>query len=267
MTYSKDRQLGAEELAVMWDEFFLERTARARNLLIQHYIWLVRYALSGMRLPSHSVLSDDDFTGFGIIGLHEALDRFDPERGLKFETFAFHRIKGVVLDEMRRLDWLSRTARRRAQEYLDAVEKVRRETGREASAEEIRERLGVSGDEYADYLTAAAAATASFDVADVRSSAAHGDDDAAGIGELPDPDWRNMLAELADEERLQFLTGYLDNLPERKRLVMALYYYEELTFKDIGNVLGVTESRVCQIHTTIIKDLRERFRTIGFAER
>lgn len=263
--YVKDRQLGAEELSAMWDEFFIEKNSRARNVLVQHYLWLVRYALSGMKLPAHSVLSEEDFVGFGIIGLHEAFDRFDSERGLKFETFAYHRIRGVILDEMRRLDWLSRTARRRAQEYLDTADKLRRETGREATSEEIRRRLGVTQEEYTDYLSAVAAATASFEVTDVRPLAQHAEEDTGTIGELPDPDWRNVLSELADEEQMQYLTGYLEKLPERKRLVMALYYYENLTFKDIGNVLGVTESRICQIHTTIIKDLRERFRTFEFA--
>lgn len=264
MTYIKDRQLGAEELAKIWQEFLLEKTAKSRNILVQHYLWLVRYALGGMRLPARSILTEEDFVGFGIIGLHEALDRFEAERGLKFETFAYHRIKGVVLDEMRRLDWLSRTARRRAQEYIEAADKLRGETGREVTSEEIRRRIGVTEEEYQDYLAAAAAATISFDIHDIGAAVTPQSDDDSGTIEAVDPDWRNILDELAAEERLQFLTAYLEKLPERKRLVMALYYYEELTFKDIGNILGVNESRISQIHSTIIKDLRDRFQRFEY---
>lgn len=264
MTYTKDKQLAAEDLAAIWQEFLLEKTANSRNILVQHYLWLVRYTLGGMRLPSRSILTEDDFIGFGIIGLHEALDRFEPERGLKFETFAYHRIKGVVLDEMRRLDWLSRTARRRAQEYLDTSDKLRGEVGREVTSEEIRIRIGVSEEEYQSYLAAVGAANTSFEISDMGSAVLPQGDDESGIAETIDPDWRNILDELAAEERLQFLTAYLEKLPERKRLVMALYYYEELTFKDIGDVLGVTESRVSQIHSTIIKDLRDRFQRFEY---
>jgi len=260
----KDKQLGVEELAAVWLEFLVEKTDKSRNMLVQHYLWLVRYALGGMRLPAKSILTEEDFIGFGIIGLHEALDRFEAERGLKFETFAYHRIKGVVLDEMRRLDWLSRTARRRAQEYMDAADKLRGETGREATSEDIRLRIGVTEEEYQNYLAAVAAANASFDIQDVGAATSLQNDDDSGILETADPDWRNILEELAAEERLQFLTVYLEKLPERKRLVMALYYYEELTFKDIGNILGVTESRISQIHSTIIKDLRDRFQRFEY---
>ncbi len=265
VTLKNEQIADPQELAEAWESYLSKKDIESRNVLVTHYLWLVRYVLNGMRLPSYSVLSDDDFKGFGIIGLHEALERFESSRGLKFETFAYHRIKGVVLDEMRRLDWLSRTARRRAQEFFDTSVKLQSEIGREATSEEIRLRIGATNQEYNDYLAAVAAATVSFEISDLQPTP-FGDEDSV-IREIADPDWRNMLVELANEERMEFLTGYLDKLPENKRLVMMLYYYEELTLKEIGNVLGVTESRVCQIHATIIKDLRERFRTLEFTER
>jgi len=129
---------------------------------MMNYMWLVRYTLHTMNLPSNAILSDEDFLHVGIIGLNDAIERFEPERGIKFETFAMPRVRGTVLDEMRRLDWLSRTARKKAHELVAVSDQLRRETGREVTEEEVRTRLNVSIEEYQTYLSAAAAAVASL---------------------------------------------------------------------------------------------------------
>ncbi|MBL7999265.1 MAG: FliA/WhiG family RNA polymerase sigma factor [Candidatus Kapabacteria bacterium] len=254
-----------KELQQAWKEYFGKRTGVARKAVVKqqlmmHYMWLVRYTLHTMTLPSNSILSEDDFLHVGILGLSEAIERYEPERGIKFETFAMPRIRGTVLDEMRRLDWLSRTARKKVHELVAAADQLRSETGREVTPEEIRQRLNVSPEEYQTYLSAAAAAVASLSMNESKQNMGIGDDgdERDILQEIPDMDAENPLTRMADEERMGFLLTYLQKLPERKRLVITLYYYENLTFKEIGALLNLTESRICQIHTQVCNDLKDK---------
>lgn len=257
---------GDEALAKeAWKDFHGKRSssakrATAKRKLMMNYMWLVRYTLHTMNLPSNAILSDEDFLHVGIIGLNDAIERFEPERGIKFETFAMPRVRGTVLDEMRRLDWLSRTARKKAHELVAVSDQLRRETGREVTEEEVRTRLNVSIEEYQTYLSAAAAAVASLSMNESKSSLGLSDEgeERDVLQELPDMDYESPLTRITDEERMNFLLTYLKNLPERKRLVITLYYYENLTFKEIGVLLSLTESRICQIHTQVCNDLRAK---------
>jgi RNA polymerase sigma factor for flagellar operon FliA len=252
-------------LGAMWKEFYAKRISairrgEAKRRLMTHYMWLVRYTLHTMSLPTNAILCDEDFLHVGILGLSEALERFEPDRGIKFETFAMPRVRGTVLDEMRRLDWLSRTARKKAHELVAVGDQLRRESGREVTEEEIRQRLNVTPEEYQTYLSAAAAAVASLSMNESKSSLGLSDDgdERDILQEIPDMDYENPLTRMADEERMGFLMNYLANLPERKRLVITLYYYENLTFKEIGQLLQLTESRICQIHTQVCNDLKAK---------
>ncbi len=255
MLYRTQQQLPEQELSELWQEYFLNQSLAVRHRLMLHYLWLVQYALSGMSLPGHSILDENDFLHIGIIGLYDAFERFEPERGLKFDTFALPRIRGTILDEMRRLDWLSRTARKKVHDYLEVADKLRSTEGREVSSEEIRKKLNVTNEEFESYLAAAAAALSSLSMQNGKSQRSD-DDEYDAIQELADPDWNNVLQNLAEEEQTQFISEFLNKLPERKRLVMMMYYYEELTFKEIGQVLNVTESRICQIHGQVVHHLR-----------
>ena len=219
------------------------------------YIWLVKYVIQTMNLPTNSILGDSDFVNIGILGLHEAIERYESERGVKFESYAIPRIKGMIQDELRRLDWLSRTARKKAHDFMQAGDELRSKEGREVSIEEIRHKLNISEEEYQSYLEAAAAAKASLYMSETTQAQLDEDDI---LEELPDTSQENMLTRMQNEERVDFIAKYLKNLPERKRLVMSLYYYENITFKEIGQVLNVSESRICQIHTQVIHDLREK---------
>jgi RNA polymerase sigma factor FliA len=253
------------ELHSLWKEYYAKRTSLRRKedikkSLMMHYLWLVRYTLHTMSLPTNAILNEDDFLHVGILGLSEAFDRYEPDRGIKFETFAMPRVRGTVLDEMRRLDWLSRTARKKVHDLVAVSDQLRSETGREVSAEEIRQRLNVTPEEYQTYLSAAAAAVASLSMNDSKTGFGLSDDgdERDILQELPDMDAENPLTRMADDERMGFLMNYLKNLPERKRLVITLYYYENLTFKEIGKLLALTESRICQIHTQVCNDLKNK---------
>ena len=249
-----------EDISSVWLKYNQNQNLELKNRLLIHYIWLVKYVLQSMSLPSNSILDEEDFLSIGILGLHEAIDRFELERGVKFESYAIPRIKGIIQDELRRLDWLSRTARKKAQDLVHASDDLRSKAGREVSDEEIMKKLNISPEEYNSYLAAAAAAKASFGISDSSKTVFNDDDERDMLDEIPDPFDMNTLNRMEDEERINFITDYLKNLTERKRQVMALYYYENITFREIGKVINVSESRVCQIHSQVVSDLRAKLK-------
>ncbi len=246
-----------EEILALWKRYSEEPNLQNKNKLITNYIWLIKYILQNMNLPSKTLLSEGDYINYGILGLNEAIERFDPERGIKFESYALPRIKGTIQDELRKLDWLSRTARKKAQEFTNAGDDLRSKEGREVSIEEIRKKLNVSEEVYQTYLEAAAAAKNSmyFNETNIIQTP---DGEYDIIEELADPNPDNIVANIENEERLNFISAYLTDLNESKRNVIVLYYYENLTFKEIGQLLNISESRVCQIHTQVLKELRHK---------
>lgn len=246
------------EIQMLWNAYKKEGSASAKRDLMMSYMWLVKYVLHTMSLPTSSILDEEDFVHIGILGLSEAIDRYEADRGIKFETFAIPRVKGIVLDELRRLDWLTRTARKRVHDFMNAADKLRSEQGREVSPEEIRQKLNVTPQEYQQYLNAAAAAVATLSMNEAKQSSFGDEDDGDVMNEVPDPDFAHPLQRMVDEERMSVITTFLNSLPERKRLVMTLYYYENLTFKEIGQVLDVTESRICQIHGQVCNELKTK---------
>ena len=248
------------DITEVWHSYSELQTLEIKNKLVMHYIWLVRYVLQSMNLPSGSILNEDDFLSIGILGLHEAIERFQIERGIKFESYAIPRIRGIIQDELRRLDWLSRTARKKAHDFMQAGDELRSSEGREVTSEEIRQKLNVTQEEYSSYLQAAAAARASLSINETSKTNIGDDDEKDTIEEIPDTDDDNILLKIENTERITFLTNFLKKLSERKRLVMTLYYYENLTFKDIGKVINVSESRVCQIHSQVIEDLKVKLK-------
>lgn len=248
-----------KDIEKTWLEYVKNKDIETKHKLILHYIWLVKYVLQHMHLPLNTLLDDEDFINIGIIGLNNSIDRFDIERGVKFESYAIPRVKGTIQDELRKLDWLSRTARKKASDLVEASDTLRRSKGREVSQEEIIEKLQVTPAQYHTYLEAAAAAKASVSMNESSFTSYGADGEEINfLEEIADESFEDILTTLENKERLAFLTNYLSELKERKRLVMTLYYYENLTFKEIGNVLNVSESRICQIHTQVVDDLRAK---------
>lgn len=256
-------QLSAEELQQVWQRYWEQRADEERQRLILHYLWLVRYVLHSLSLPEQSSLSQEDLEHVGVLGLNDAIERFDPSRGTKFETYALVRIRGAILDELRRLDWLSRSARRKAQAYQQAADALRQTLGEEASPEAIRQRLGVPPEVYRSYLRAVEAAQASFSFYDspVAPPTAEEEEPANPLEEIADPHAPDPAEQLLRQQLLQAIMAHLEQLPERQRLVLVLYYYEGLTFREIGQLLNLTESRVCQIHAKVLEELRNHLRT------
>ena len=238
----------------LFREYRRTRSAEARDRLIEGHLSLVKSAAGWMagRLPNHVRL--DDLYSAGVLGFLDAIVHFDPERGVPFAAYAGPRIRGAILDELRRLDRVPRRIRRRLREAQRTIEALTQELDREPTDEEVADRLGV---EVADYhrLLGQGVTLVPLDVSGR-------DDDPRGVtlDVLADGSLPSSLHVLEDGEQRRFVSRLIDGLPERERQVLDLYYYEELTMQDIGQLLGVTESRVSQMHSCGVLRLRAALR-------
>jgi RNA polymerase sigma factor for flagellar operon FliA len=197
------------------------------------------------RLPSH--IDAADLHSVGVIGLLDAANKFEEDRGVKFATFAEHRVKGAILDELRSMDWVSRGVRKKSRKLELAYKEVEQTLGRAASGEEVASFLDVAVDEFntlQQQTAAVAAVTVSLD------GSASGTEDVGTLGEIvADHKAGNQFALLSQARTAGRIAEAVKALPKRERLTVSLYYYEDLSLKEIGLILGVSESRVCQIHT------------------
>ncbi len=242
------------ELNCIWTQFVEKRTPELRNKLITRYIPLVRFVVGRLGIPPTGVMELEDLMSYGMIGLINAIDRYDPARGVRFEAFASVRIRGAVIDQLRSLNWLPRSAVSRMRQIESALASLEQQLGRPAREEEVAQEIGVSLDRYRQMLLEMTATVLSLD-APLGSLAQ--DDEVASLAELlEDSQACSPLERTEQQELLQLLTAAIELLPEREKLLLALYYQEELTMKEISKVLAVSESRVCQLHTQAVIRLR-----------
>ena len=218
------------------------------ELLNQYLPQVRRQALSlQVRLPASIEL--DDLIQAGMVGLLEAMGRFDASQGASFATFASQRIRGAMIDELRSRDWLPRSVRRNAREVDQVVRKLEQQLGRAAQDHEIAAELDMPVDEYYQLLS------------DTNCGHLLPYDELVAEGQEPEQDnapFATPFADLLDQEQRQLLIDAIEALPEREKLLMALYYQEELNLKEIGAVMGVTESRVSQLHSQAVSRLRSK---------
>lgn len=228
--------------------------AKQREELIIKYTPLIKY-LAGklaMRLPAH--ISMDDLVSSGTVGLIDAINKFDPGKNIQFKTYAEFRIRGAMLDELRSLDWVPRSVRRKTVDIERAYSALQKKLGRPAEDEEVAERLGLS---LADFyrLIDAVKGVSLIDINVIRRRTSEDSEDdffeIVADGEQSDPVISLGLAQLRD-----IIAGAIDELPEKERLVVSLYYYEDLTMREIGEIMGYTESRISQMHTKATLRLR-----------
>jgi RNA polymerase sigma factor for flagellar operon FliA len=219
------------------------------------YSPLVKYVAGRMcsGLPAH--VEEADLISYGLIGLISAIERFEPEREIKFETYAIPRIRGAIIDELRALDWVPRSVRARAREIERANVKLEHQLQRPPTDEEMAEALGLTMEEFQDSLIQISNSTiAALDELWTISDASG--DQVSLLDTLQDPGAPDP-ARVADATDLKDrVADAIARLPEREKLVIALYYYENLTLREIGEVLGVTESRISQLHTKAVLRLR-----------
>jgi RNA polymerase sigma factor for flagellar operon FliA len=232
------------EVQQVWEEYIALPSDQLREELLIHYLPLVRVVAGRMKVGLPGSVEYDDLVSNGLIGLMNSIDHFSPERGFKFETYAVPRIRGAILDGLRDVDWLPRSVRQKSRQLDQTVEKLTIQLGRSPQEHEIAAELGLEGEDYNRFMEQAGAG--SMLSLDVKFS--EGDDEEGGsLHEIiPDPDSTNPLLDLENKDAKEIAKKLIARLSEQDRAVVALYYYEELTFKEIGQVLGVSESRICQ---------------------
>jgi len=247
----------ADDVQSLWLEYRRTGDLKIRDRLVLTYAPLVKYVAGrlGSGLPAH--VDEGDLVSYGLLGLMGAIERYDPDRDVKFETYAIARIKGQIIDELRAMDWVPRSVRSRARDIERAIAELEAKLGRAPTDEEISGKLGISEDELEESLSEIARSSiAALD--ELWTVSGSGGDQVALIDTIEDERAPDPQGSLSQTELKEAIADSIARLPEREKLVVTLYYYEELTLREIGEVLGVTESRVSQLHTKAILRLKAR---------
>lgn len=241
-----------------WERFKKTEDSDMRDQLLTDYLPLVKNVAGRMAAGFPKSVELNDLINTGVIGLIEAFNNFDPERGVKFETFAVPRIRGAILDELRMLDWVPRSTRAKARNIDKALMKLENELGRGPSENELARRLNISGYElFSARKDVNVSTLLSLDELICR------EDDNRQVPRIETIENTACIDVLNDMEKTElrvFVIHAISNLTEQERLVVSLYYYEELTLKEIGDIMLISESRVSQIHTRAVTRLRNSIR-------
>lgn len=245
-----------QDIQELWLTFQKQPTnIKLRDGLVMHYIHLVRYAVSRLPLNLPSSISTDDLMSFGTIGLLEAVKRFDPSRGLKFETYAANRIRGEIIDQLRSQDWVPRGVRKRNKLLMETIATLEVELGRNPTETEIAAALGVSK---AKLQTILAESTQLLLSLDEQLSSDSDGSSLSLLDTVADKNNPHPEAQLESGDTRLRLAESINSLPEREKLLIALYYQENMTLREIGDIINVSESRVCQLHAQALLRLRQK---------
>ncbi|MBN1129527.1 MAG: FliA/WhiG family RNA polymerase sigma factor [Chitinispirillaceae bacterium] len=241
----------------LWKEYKEAGSKVAKDKLLVEYAPLVKYIANRLAVNLPHSVDRNDLSSAGILGLIKSVETFEPERGFKFETYAAHKIRGAMLDELRALDWIPRSVRQKARDLQKTYSKLENELGRPPYDDEVCRELNISMKEYEEILSDVAPATI-ISLEESLPDRSADSKELRVIDTIEDPGSSNPLRELGFTEVKEILKEAIANLPEKEKLVVALYHYEELTLKEIGVVLDITESRVSQIHSKAILKLRAK---------
>ena len=262
LTPTDDEKVAAKadsdaRLRSLWEEFKASGDQSLREKLILHYSPLVKYVAGrvGVGLPPN--IEQNDLVSYGIFGLIDAIEKFDLERAIKFETYAINRIRGAIIDELRSIDWIPRSVRYKAREVEKAYQALEAKLQRTPTEAEVASQMGVRLEELHTIFSQVSFVNV---VALDELLHAGGDrGDKMTLGDtLEDPKAPDPINLFEGEETKYILAKAINTLPEREKIVVTLYYYEGLTLAEIGQVLGVTESRICQMHTKAVLQLRSK---------
>lgn len=242
------------DLKDVWTEYKTAPTEDIRNVLVERYLPLVRYVAERLATTLPSFVEVDDLASMGIFGLLDAIERFDPNLGVKFKTYAMNRIRGSILDELRSLDWVPRLVRIKASKIEKCCQELQREFGREPTFYEMSQRLGMGFDEYHSMIEGASA-TAIISLSEEWTDQEdnHGN---RKIDLIEDPNPSGMPLHEVQLRNIREVIAH--HLSEKERIIVTLYYYEGLSMKEIARVLNLTESRICQIHGKVVERLKEQ---------
>jgi len=251
----EDRAEIEAAIAVLWREYKANKQEALRERLILHYSPLVKYVAGrvGVGLPPN--IEQADLVSYGIFGLIDAIEKFDLERAIKFETYAIARIKGAIIDELRSIDWIPRSVRFKAREVEKAYAALEAKLHRSPTETEVAGELGIKlEDLHAIFSQVSFVNVVALD--ELLSAGGEKGDKLSLVDTLEDTKAEDPVAAFETEETKYLLAKAINTLPEREKIVVTLYYYEGLTLAEIGQVLGVTESRICQMHTKAVLQLR-----------
>ena len=241
----------------LWQEYKETDSKIAKDKLLVEYAYLVKYITNRLILNLPSSVDRNDIISSGIMGLIKAVETFDPDRGFKFETYAGHKIRGAILDELRALDWVPRSVRQKSRELQRVYARLENQLGRVPYDDEICEEMKINMKEFEDLLTEVTPTTI-ISLEEAMPDRRNDAKEIRIIETIENPGSDNPLKELGFNEKKKILKETIANLPEKEKLVIALYHYEELTLKEIGAVLDITESRVSQIHSKAVIKLRAK---------
>lgn len=250
-SYNNIKRLSDSDLEKLWLSYLKDKSnKKLRDEIIVQYIYLTKYVIGRIKLNLPPNFSIDDITSFGVEGLIDAVEKFSPEKGAHFETYAIMRIRGTIIDKIRSQDWMPRSTRKRIKDIKQAAEALKQKLGRNATNEEIADYLGIEKEKVVSILAEDTSVGSLYDKKYI------GDEGVEIIDTIEDTNSVNPLEKLEEKDVKNELQAALKKLPERERMVMVLYYHENMTLKEIGESIEVSESRVCQIHAQAIMKLR-----------
>jgi RNA polymerase sigma factor for flagellar operon FliA len=244
----------------LWQEYRRTRDPKIREDFIKQYAPLVKYVAGKVAVGMPHNVEFDDLVGFGVFGLLDAIEKFEPDKNVKFKTYAVTRIRGAIFDELRSIDWVPRSVRQKTREVEAAIGTLEAQLGRTATDREIADSMGLAEDEYLKILVKISG-TSILSLSDVWFS---GDEnDKVSIGDsIESPSSLNPDVIVERDEIRRVIVESISELPDKEKKILVLYYFEDLTLKEIGQVLDVTESRVSQLHTKAILRLRSKLTNI-----
>ena len=238
----------------LWEEYNKSKSPELREQLILEYAPLVKLVAGRLSMYLGFNVEYDDLCGYGVFGLIDAIDKFDLMKDVKFETYASLRIRGAILDQIRKMDWIPRTIRQRQKNIEAAIRDIERDTGHVATDAEIAQKLQISEEEYVSWQNQMKVTG----VVSLNEFMEQGSDIAEDNNESRSSSYLKPEESVEKEELKKKLAESLDSLTEKERKVILLYYYEELTLKEISEVLEVSESRISQLHTRALQKMKEK---------
>lgn len=250
-SYNNIKRMPEEELAELWGKYLADRSNKEfRDILIVQYIYLIRYVVGRVKVTLPQTISIEDIAGYGVEGLINAIERYSPQKNTRFETYALIRIRGAILDKIRAQDFLPRSVRRKIKEIKNIQEQLKQELGRMPTTNEIAEHMNMDPDKVIQLLSEDTTITSIYE----KKGAA--DDSVEIIDTIEDTNKLTPMEHAEEKNVKQELEKALMRLPERERIIMVLYYQENMTLKEIGETINMSESRVCQLHAQGIMKLK-----------
>lgn len=250
-SYNNIKRMSEEELTALWESYLNDRTNKsARDMLIVQYIYLIRYVVGRVKVTLPATISIEDIAGYGVEGLINAIERYSPQKNTRFETYALIRIRGAILDRIRAQDFLPRSVRKKIKDIKAAQEHLKQELGRMPTTQEVAQYIDMDPEKVIQLLSEDSTMTSIYD------KKGSNEDSVEIIDTIEDTNKLNPQEQAEEKNVKQELEKALLRLPERERIIMVLYYQENMTLKEIGETINMSESRVCQLHAQGIMKLK-----------